>query len=305
MADWSWSQSGQGAMGGAMAGGAIGGPLGAGIGAVAGGIFGGFGGDPNEKYRNQLEALARGYGKRKAPQMGPAAQARQSQLIGNRSALIAQLEAQARGEGPSAAAIQMREAMDRAAGAQSSAAAGAGGRGVNAGAAMRNAMNNTAAVQAQGARDTATLRAQEQLNATSQLGSVIGQGIGQDNQHSQWNAGAMNDVSQANMMAKLQMIGLNDEAQLRALMGAMGAAPQGMGTSILAGGAMAVPGIMQYRQQQRAAGAGGAALPGGFSPMGVAPTGWMAQNMGGNSGGGPVTSPFYDDPIAPYRRNAV
>lgn len=303
MADW--NQAGQGAMGGAMAGGAIGGPWGAGIGAIAGGLGGLFGGgsDPNKKYRDQLEALSRGYGKRTAPQMGPAAQAGNSQLMRNRSALVAQLEAQARGEGPSAASIQMREAMDRAAGAQSSAAAGAGGRGVNAGAAMRNAMNNTAAVQAQGARDTATLRAQEQLNATQQLGGVIGQGIGQDNQHAQWNAGSTNDVNQANMMARLQMIGLNDEAQLRALMGAMGGTQPspGMGTSILAGGAMAVPGIMQYRQQQRMAGAGGAA-PMSYSPQGVAPQGWMAQNMGGNQGGGPVTSPYYDDPIGPYRR---
>lgn len=254
---WDTGQAGQGAMGGAMAGGAIGGPAGAIIGGLAGGVFGGFGGgggDPNKRYRDQLERLSRGYGNRTAPQMGPAAQAGQSGLMRNRSALIAQLEAQARGEGPSAAAIQMREAMDRAAGAQSSAAAGAGGRGVNQGAAMRQAMNNTAAVQAQGARDTATLRAQEQLNATNQLGGVIGQGIGMDNQMSQWNAGAMNDVAQQNLLAKLQMIGLNDESQLRALMGAMGGTPPpspGLGTSIMAGGAMAVPGIMQYRQQQR------------------------------------------------------
>lgn len=269
---WDTGQAGQGAMGGAMAGGAIGGPAGALIGAGVGGLFGGFGGggeDPNKKYRDQLERLSKGFGNRTAPQMGPAAQAGNSQLMRNRSALIAQLEAQARGEGPSAAAIQMREAMDRAAGAQSSAAAGAGGRGVNQGAAMRQAMNNTAAVQAQGARDTATMRAQEQLNASQQLGGVIGQGIGMDNQHSQWNAGATNDVNQANMMARLQMIGLNDESQLRALMGAMGGTPApspGMGTQIMAGGAMAVPGIMQYRQQQRMAQQAPAPAPGGMPP---------------------------------------
>jgi len=137
--------------------------------------------------------------------------------------------------------------MDRAAGAQASAAAGAGGRGVNAGAAYRNATNNTAAIQAQGARDTATLRAQEQFNATQQLGGVLAQGRAADESMSQFNTGQTNQMSQANLEAKLRAMGITTQAQLQALLGAMGAAGPGLGTQLLAGGASALP-MMLNRQ---------------------------------------------------------
>lgn len=245
-----WSQGLQGAGGGAMAGGAFGGPFGALVGGALGGLGGLFGGGGTDEYAAQLQKLAAGYGRRTAPQ-GNAVQAGQSGLTRNRAGLVSQLEAMARGEGPSAASMQMKDAMDRAAAAQSSAAAGAGGRGVNAGAALRNATNNTAAVQSQGARDTATLRANEQMGAMGQLGNVVGQGINSDNAMSTWNAGAQNQMTQANMQAMLQQLGLNDESQLRALLGAMGGAGPGMGTQILAGGAQAVPGLMQANQQKQ------------------------------------------------------
>ncbi len=246
----SWGQAGQGAMGGAMAGSAFG-PVGTVAGGLLGGALGYFsGGDPRDNYRKQLEQLAAGYGNRQAPQAGPAQTAGYSGFRSNQAGLISQLEAMARGQGPSAAAIQMREAMDRAAGSQTSLAAGAGGRGVNAGAAFRQASDNTAAIQAQGARDTATLRAQEQLNAYGQLGQAIGQGRAADEGINTFNAGAQNQMAMANLQAKLQQLGLNDEAQLRALMAAMGSAGPGMGTQILAGGASAMPSILQYKQGQ-------------------------------------------------------
>ena len=252
-----WGQGAQGAAGGAMTGAAIGSVvpgIGTAVGAIGGGLIGGamglFGdsGADVGPYRDQLERLARGYGNRTAPQ-GTAVTAGQSQLNANRAGLVASLEAMARGEGPSAAQLQMRDAMDRAAGAQSSAAAGAGGRGVNAGAAYRNAANNSAAIMAQGNRDMGILRAQEQANAMGQLGQVVGQGINADNSLATWNAGAQNQMQQANMQAMLQQLGLNDESQLRALLGAMGGEASrgpGTGSAILAGGAQAVPGIMQY-----------------------------------------------------------
>lgn len=239
-----WGQGFQGAAGGAAAGAAFG-PIGAGIGGLAGGLAGFFGGGgADEEYKDLLKQMSEGYGKRTAPK-GTAQTAGRSGLEQNRAGLIAQLEAMARGQGPSAAQIQMREAMDRAAGAQASAAAGAGGRGINQGAALRQAANNTAAVQAQGARDTATLRAQEQMNAVGQLGGVIGQGINADNSLNTWNAGAQNQMTAANMQAQLQQLGLNDEAQLKALMAAIGVTSPGVGTSIMAGGATAAPGLMQ------------------------------------------------------------
>lgn len=266
-----WGQGTQGAMGGAMAG-SFGGPVGMGIGAAVGGVLGLFGGggeDPNKRYRQMLEE----YSRRQATQMGPAAQAGNSSLMGNRSSLVAQLEAMARGEGPSAAAIQMREAMDRAAGAQASAASGAGGRGVNAGAAMRNAQNNTAAITAQGARDTATLRAQEQMSAIGQLGGVIGQGIATDNQHSQFNTGQLNQ----HQIENLRAIGIHNQQQLNAIISAMGGtqAPQpGMGTQILAGGANAfMPGLQHWQGQNK---------PGGVPMIGAQPgtAGWASSPMG-------------------------
>lgn len=256
-----FNQGFQGAAGGAMAGSALG-PLGAGVGGVLGGLLGGFGGNPQDQYRKQLEALAKGYGNRTAPQAGPAQRADYSGFRQNQAGLISQLEAMARGEGPSAAAIQMREAMDRAAGTQASAAAGAGGRGVNAGAAFRTAANNTAAVQQQGARDTATMRAGEQLSAIQQLGGAINQGRAADEGINSFNAGQGNQMAIENLRAKLQQLGLNDEAQLKALMAAMGASPAPMGTSIMAGGAQAFPSILQYRMAQK----NGSGMPGGSGP---------------------------------------
>lgn len=250
MSDFNWGQGFQGAIGGASAGTAVSPGWGTAIGGGLG-LLTGLLGDPQEEYRNQLKQLAQGYGNRQAPQLGYASQSDYSGFRQNQAGLIAQLEAMSRGQGPSAAAIQMREAMDRAAASQASAAAGAGGRGINSGAALRGAMNNTAAIQAQGARDTATLRAQEQMNAVGQLGQVLAQGRAADENTNQFNTGAQNDFARANLEAKLRMLGLNDQSQLQALMAAMGNAPPGMGTSVMAGGAQAVPSLLQYNQQQQ------------------------------------------------------
>lgn len=251
MPDYSWSQGAQGAMGGATAGFAVGGPLGGLIGGGLG-LLGGFGGDPQAEYQEMLKKLMSGYQNRTAPQMGQAAQAGQSQLMGNRAQLIAQLEAQARGDGPSAARLQMQQAADRTAQMMSSNAAGAGGRGVNAGAAMRNAGNQAANVMQQNNQNMGIMRAQEQLNAMGQLGQNINAGIGQDNQMSQWNAGAQNDQASLNAQLQMQMLGLNDRSQLQAIGMGMGGAGQGLGTSLMAGGAMAAPMLMQMRQAQGA-----------------------------------------------------
>ncbi len=257
-----WGQAGQGAAGGAATGAAIGSivpgwgtAIGAGVGGLVGGLAGYFGGsDPREQYAAQLKQLAAGYAGRQAPQAGPANLAGQSQLVGNRGALIAQLEAMARGEGPSAARLQMQEGMDRAVAAQSSAAAGAGGRGVNAGAALRNASNQSNIAMTQGNRDMGVIRAQEQANAVGQLGQNINSGINSDNQMSQWNAGAQNSNQEFNAQMAMQMLGLNDNSQLNALRMAMGQSPVPMGTSIMAGGAQLTPALLQQlraNQQQQ------------------------------------------------------
>jgi hypothetical protein len=262
MADW--NQGFQGATGGAMTGATLGSVvpgLGTGLGALAGGVIGGIAGlwgdNPQSQYRKQLEQLATKYGRMQAPQAGPAQTAGLSGFRQNQAGLVSQLEAMGRGEGPSAAQIQMREAMDRAAGAQSSAAAGAGGRGVNAGAALRGAMNNTAAIQAQGARDTATMRAQEQFQALQQLGQVLGQGRAADEQVGMFNAGQQNDMAQANLQAAMQTLGISTEAELKAVLAAMGGAGPGLGTQIMAGGASALPFLLQRQGQGQQGGQGG------------------------------------------------
>lgn len=252
-----WTQLLQGGAGGAMLGSIIPGVgtlLGAGLGTL-GGLFGSQG---SGSYQDMLKQLAQGYANRQAPQAGPAAQAGYSQFRTNQQGLIAQLEAMAAGHGPSAATAQMQNAMQREAAAQSSAAAGAGGRGVNAGAALRNAANNTMAEQAQTARDTGMMRVNEQLGAVNQLGQTLQGARAGDEASNMFNAGQQNDMARANLEAKLRTLGINDQAQLQAIMAAMGAAGPGFGTQLLAGGASAMPGIQQYLAAQRQQGQGSA-----------------------------------------------
>lgn len=282
MADPNLGQGIQGAAGGASAGAAFG-PWGAGIGGGLGLLAGLFGGGGTQAYEGPLKDLAKYYQDRQAPQMGPAAQSGYSDFRQNQAGLVSNLEAMARGEGPSAAALQMREAMDKAAGAQASAAAGAGGRGVNAGAALRQAMNNSAAIMQQGARDTGLMRTNEQLGAIQQLSGTLAQGRAADEGVNMFNAGQTNDAAKANMMAQLQTLGLNDEGQLKALMMAMGAAGPGLGTQLMAGGASAAPGMMQmFGSQGGGGGAGGGGGGGGLF-------GQFTRNGDGSTG--PIISP--------------
>lgn len=262
MADY--GAAGKAALGGAATGagmGAVAGPWGAAIGAGIGGLVGGigslFGGgdegaDDKDAYRRQLAALAAKYGQRSAPQSSGAAQMQVSGYRGQQSQALDQLRRLSQGYGPSAAEIQMRQYMDRAAASQAGLAAGISQRGGNAGAALRNASNQTAALQAQGARDTAAIRAQEQAQYSQQYAQTLGQARGQDDQMSQFNAQAQNQVAMANLQASLQALGINTTAQLQALTASMQNAPQSMGTQLMAGAANAAPGLLQYYAAQKA-----------------------------------------------------
>ena len=233
MADF--TQGAEGAAGGAAAGAAFG-PVGMGIGALAGGAMGLFGNSGASQYQSQYQNLANQYGARTA-QTGTA-----QQSGGAQQGLVAQLQAMAAGNGPSAAALQMKQAMDQAVGAQASAAAGAGGRGVNAGAALRNASNNNAQQASNIANQTGQMRVNEQLGAINQLVGVRGQ----DLSNQQFNASQGNQMTQANMQAYLNMQQLNQQGQLGALAGASGVAGPGTGASLMAGGASMLPGLLQY-----------------------------------------------------------
>ncbi len=256
--------SGYGAAWGGLAGGGTGflsgGPAGALVGGASGYYKGGQGGGGSgggnqwtgeAGYTDQLNQLAGAYGGQQAAQAGS-----------SQAGLIAQLQAGAAGKGPSAAALQMREAMDRAAGAQASAAAGAGGRGVNQGAALRNASNNTAAIQAQGARDTGVMRSNEQLQAIQQLLAARGQ----DMQLNQFNAQQQNQMTQQNRQSQLQALAL-----------AMKAAGPGLINQLIGGGATAMPTFLKGL-------GGGGDSGGGVGDYGTAGGGTNALDYGGVQG---------------------
>jgi hypothetical protein len=209
-----------GAGGGAMAGGALG-PWGALAGGVIGGLGGLFGGNGEDERAAQLRKQEQDYYNsvrdRAAQQLGPAAQAGPSGFAGQQQTLADMLFAMSRGEGPSLAGEQMRAGADRAAGTQGGMAAGAVGRGVNSGAAYLNAANNAGMAQAQANQDAGMARVQEQLGAMGQLGGVLGQGRGQDQQLSMFNAQQQNQTALANLQALLAGRDLDDRTRAQLL----------------------------------------------------------------------------------------
>ncbi|MFK5173348.1 hypothetical protein ACI3QN_12615, partial [Propionibacterium freudenreichii] len=83
------------------------------------------------------------------------------------------LQAQQRGQGPSVANLQLKEAMDE------NAAMGAGQvasqKGINTGLAQRLINQNTSNIQQSTGGQGAMLRAQEQQQATANLGNLYNQ----------------------------------------------------------------------------------------------------------------------------------
>lgn len=92
--------------------------------------------------------------------------------LANQNALVAQLQQQAAGNGPSAAQGVLNQGRDAAI-AQSQAAAGAA-RGNGLGGAQLNAANAGTAATMGAANQATMLRAQEQQQATQNLGQVLG-----------------------------------------------------------------------------------------------------------------------------------
>jgi len=281
-----WTGAGEGALGGAAAGAAFG-PWGAAIGGVAGGLIGFFGNQGASSYQTPLQQLAAQYGALGGPSAGPAAQVNGNNVFSQGQAgLVSQLQTMASGGGPNLAALQMQQAMDQAVSAQTSLAAGGGGRGVNAGASMRNASNNLAAQQQSAAQTGALGAVQQQLGAISQLGGVLQGANAQQLQAQEFNAQAQNTTSLANLQAKLAAMGLSEQGQLQALQMAMQAAGPGMGAQVMAGGAMAMPGLMKAYGPQPGGGYGQGLnqYANGYNPA-------QGPVLSPGQAGGPVTSP--------------
>lgn len=244
-----WSGGAQGAVGGGMAG-APAGPWGAAIGAGIGGLLGAFGGGNSDEEEMRRRSNGR------APQMDPAAQSRYSAFRGNQSDLIAMLEAQARGEGPSLAQAQLQAATDRNQKGQQALAAGA--QGPNAMLAQFQAMQNSSGLGMQAAQDAAMARMQEQYNAQNQLGLTLHGARGMDEANNQFNAAALNQHQYGNLQARMEGRGQNNSM----LMNAYNAGQQpGLGERLLAGGAGA---FSQYATQQ-----GNQPQGGGMQAMGA------------------------------------
>jgi hypothetical protein len=164
-----------------------------------------------------------------APMLGPASvasaaasnfgglqQGAQAQQQGaQQQALIGQLQQAAAGQGPSLANYQIGQGVGAALAAQNAAAASA--RGANAGTMMRQAANQAANIEAQGAVAAGQQRIQEQQAAQQALGSVL-QNARQQNldlgaqqaqmglQNSQFNASNQQQANLANQGAANQVM---------------------------------------------------------------------------------------------------
>lgn len=230
---YSWEQGIKGAGGGALAGGALGGPVGAAVGGGVGLLSGFFGGAQGDQQSRLMEEYYRQRGMT-PPQAGPAAQSGYSGFRDNQTGLVSRLEAMANGQGPSLARQQFEQATDR--NVRSQQALAASGRGGPL--AQLTAANNTAMLGANAAQGSALARTNEQMQAISQLGGVIAQGRGADEQTNMFNAGEQNQVAIANLQARLKAMGMKNEqiAQILSQMGGNMNQP-GMGDQVLAGGA--------------------------------------------------------------------
>lgn len=138
--------------------------------------------------------------------MGP-----QEGVRGRQMSLASALEQQAAGQGPSLAQSQ----LDRATGqniAQAMALA-ASQRGQTAGQGLRQIAQQTQSAQEAAARDAATLRIQEQMQARQQLGDVLQGTRGQDIGLATSQAGLQQQAALANQQAALQQQQISDAMQ--------------------------------------------------------------------------------------------
>jgi hypothetical protein len=297
MADW--SGGGKGALGGAATGAAIGsvaGPYGAAVGGVIGGIGGGiaglFGGGGDDENSRRLEEYRRQVLERGGAEVGPAAQGSTSDFRSNQQGLIARLEALSNGTGPSLAGEQLRQATDRNMAQQQSIAQSGHG---NATLANLVAANNSQNLGQAAAQQAAIARIAETQAATQQLGTTLGQARQQDEQSSQFNAQQQNFASQANLEARLRLMGLNDSSILSIMQQqTQNAQRPGLGDQILAGGVGALGMLASQRNASRANANSGQVAP-MTSPMGgtlwdtsaapaSAPNGWNFDRWARNGG---------------------
>lgn len=123
--------------------------------------------------------------------------------------LITDLTKQSRGEGPSLATAQLKQAQDRTLAQQLAAVQAA--RPQNAALSGRQALRAGMAAQQQNAQQGAQLRMQEQLNAQQQLGQVAGQQNSLQGQLAQQYMGQDLGFTQAQAQLQAQAEGIQNQ----------------------------------------------------------------------------------------------
>lgn len=243
-----FSQGGQGALGGAAAGATIGSifpGIGTGIGAGAGALIGGglglFGGDEQGDLRKEQEARllqALQADKFQGPQLGQFQSGSMGgPFRGGQLQLIGQLQEQAAGRGPSLATAQFQDSLNRGLNAQVAQSQSGVGNPALAG---RGAANAIGGLTQDLAGQAARARVGEQFNARAQLGGLLGQGRGQEQQGSQFNAAQQNQrlLSQADMDLRAQALRQQQEQAMLKMLNKGFVPPQAnqTGTQFLSGG---------------------------------------------------------------------
>lgn len=165
---------------------------------------------------DQYGRMAGSFGGRQAPR-AQAFTAGNSQAAGQQGALSRMLMQQAQGRGPGQDLVRMQsqDMADRI--AAQSAGQAARGNPAMAGLSGLNASMAGANAQSAVGGQAAMAGLQAQLGATSQLGQLLGQQRGQDQQLSMFNAGQQQQSSQFGADTALRQMGLNDASQLEAL----------------------------------------------------------------------------------------
>lgn len=247
----------------------------------------------------QLNQLAQTAGNRAAPQI-TGAQLDPTQMGQSRAGLFGvanRLGAIAGGQALGAGEMAVNRQIGQATAAQMAGARSA--HGANAALAYRNAMRNTADIGLAGAGQAAQAQLADQAAANQQLGSIYGSAYGQDASVAAQNAQLGQGAQIANQGATLQQRQMNDALQIQALGQMLGWDQATINAQIAKANANAQDKGILGGALQTAGQIGAAYFTGGAS---LAAPGGMPGAQAAPAPSGPVTSPSYEDPLAPYRR---
>lgn len=230
-----------GGIGGGLAGGSAFGPIGALAGAGIGGLLGGFNGSQEDKFNLPGFEERQKFLQQQIEQASNFGNLQQSQdtskFRDGQLQLLAQLQEQAAGNGPSLAQQQFDRNQQQGINSQLALSAGGGSL------AARNAANNIGRLNQDLAGQAAQARIQEQLNARAQLGALAGQARGQELQNNQFNAAQNNELMRQRMLQQQRLLQLqlqNAQAQQQGMSGFAQSRGPGLDIQLLNAGGQAL-----------------------------------------------------------------